>query len=288
MNISIEDKAILVDLNVGMPGNQRTDKKLTAEIHLIKHMSNESGEYKKLRLPRTALAPFQKLQNEARIYLNSQTLLGPFGSFRILPTTIFMPVMEKMREYRKAYESLIYSDFVAKYGEFEAWAKKHHNGEFNPADYPGASVEATKFYFKVVTAPVPTGNDMARVNLGNEAIKALISDTDSRIQEAIAQAEADLWKRLAKPVQALIDKMKACDASDRFNIHKTITGNIKEICDLIPVLNLTDNAELDALRQEAESVLCSIDVEELKDSDTARDDARRKAEEIMSKLNGYI
>jgi hypothetical protein len=299
----ITDRAVLVNIAIGMPGVVRTDKALTGKIHADYSMDKEAGQYKKLRFPPNALKEIQSLATEARSNFHyDQTLPWSDEGYRILPAVKILDYLRKIGEYKARFEELV-TKFGENYQSFVDWAKEKHNGSFDPSEYPGAEIEKQKFYFRINTVPIPSGADF-RIQMETDALKEMVASVDERVKQAVENARVDLWKRLEQPVKSLVERMEyANNPANRANLHKSMFTNIKAICDAIPSLNITEDKNLETLKDEIEKTLCSIDVETLKDervfdpqagdfrrvsAKAARDEVKQKADDILARMRGYF
>jgi hypothetical protein len=68
-------------------------------------------------------------------------------------------------------------------------------------------------------------------------------------------------------------------------IHDSLVEGGLELCDALVALNLTGDPALEAARAKLESVLRSVDVDDLRKHDGARTEVRTQVAEIMDKFN---
>ena len=68
----------------------------------------------------------------------------------------------------------------------------------------------------------------------------------------------------------------------------TLVGNISELCDLLPSLNVTGDEELTKMCDEVRDKLTGFTPKELRKDTTAREDTARAAAAIMDKMAGYM
>jgi hypothetical protein len=68
-------------------------------------------------------------------------------------------------------------------------------------------------------------------------------------------------------------------------IHDTLIEGGLELCDVLKALNLTGDPVLEKARATLESVLRTVDVDDLRKHDSARVEVRTQVAEIMDKFN---
>jgi hypothetical protein len=277
--VNIQDKAVLVKLSLSLPGNSRKDVNLTDEVKLRHSLGQKAGRWLKQLYPDEAFDPLAEITNEVRTWHYKRTLAYDEG-VRLLPTAIHMDYTAKMREFRRSFEGRR-DTFLARMDEWIAWARKEHNGTFNPDDYPGEEKVRDKFAFVVAYDPIPASDHFTQTisdMLGSEA-----AAIDNRVQLAVAEAHRELWGRLIAPVQAMVERLSKEDAKFR----DSLVSNIEEIVALVPSLNMSGDPKLEAFRNEIGAILTFWKPQELRDSAVARKKVADKAADILARMSGY-
>lgn len=274
--MSLIDKSILVKLSVSMPGNSKKDAKLTDDTIRAHGMGIKSAKVLKLIFPEEAIDPLTELQGKIRDYNYTVTLPWQDDGYRILPMAIHEEYTQEIRKLRAEWDKAA-AVFLDSMPKWEQWAQENHNGSFEPKLYDTAKV-AKKFGLKIDFAPVPSGEDF-RV--------AVDADTRQAVNERIAAAEefarADLWQRLAAPLQRMVER---CSAPDKV-FRDSLTGNIAEIVSLIPKLNLSADPNLARLAAEAKA-LGEIKPQTLRTDQDARAKAAADAKALLDRMAGYM
>lgn len=280
--MQINDKAILVKLSISMPGNTRKDKKMTGEVIAQHSMGEKSGRWVKQVYPDEALEPLSKVGNEARAKHYEMTLPWADEGFRILPTAIHFDYTAQMRKFRQEFCSIKDTHFLARYGEWVSWARQAHNGTFNESDYPGADKVASKIGFETEVQPVPSGDDF-RVKFSADEMETIRAQVDSRVELAVKEAQTEVWNRLRAPVSAMVERLS--DPEAKFK--DTLVSNLKDIVALVPALNLSGCPNLEQFRVEIARELSVLQPETLRTSTASRQEAARKADAILKRMEGY-
>lgn len=281
--MQINDKALLVKLSIGVPGNTRRDQTLTKKVEREHNLGANSGRWLKQMYPDEALEPLTKLSTEARTWHYEQSLPWKDDGFRILPTANHFTYTAKIRELRQKFEGLAESHFLAQYDKWVSWAREAHNGTFNQADYPGVEKVRSKFSFETEFNPIPSSEDF-RVNFSADEMETIKKDLDTRVDAAVQESNKDLWRRLVEPVQAMVERLSKPDATFR----DTLIGNIQAIVGIIPALNLTGDSQLESFRIEIERELSRWMPETLRESKQTREQVAAKAKEILGRMEGYF
>lgn len=291
---TLQKTAVLMRFSAGLPGEQRQDKGLTAEVKKTKGLGDRSGKWDKYLYPPEALDPIKSKENEARQYHAEMTL--PFDNGTgILPAGLYKEYGDKIRDFQSEIKALAEKTFLANPQQWIDWAKREHNGTFNPRNYPGcAMVDGVvtfdpeefrakmrpKFYLRSEPVPVPDSTHFESTIAG-----MLGTDTDSincRVRDAVAEAQAVLMKRILDPVKKMVETL----SKDKPRIYETLIGNVADIIRLAPALNLSGNPAIQAAIDQVKELM-QYTTEDLRDDGSKRDAARAAAEATLKRLSGY-
>lgn len=298
--------------SAGVPGESRKDKRTTAEVQTEKKMASDSGKWIKNLWPETALQAIKQKQTEARSYHDSVTL--PFGckndddgvdaitGVGILPAALIAEYGDRMRQFKGQFDNLVETTFLADPQQWVDWAVQAHNGTFDPANYPGCSRQpdgsyvvdvATfrekmrkKFYIRTEPLPVPNASHF-------EASIAALLGTDAasvnlRLADAECEAKRELMRRLIAPVKAMAAKLAepAPEGKQSPIFRDTLIGNLREIAELAPKLNITGDATIDSFVMDVRNIAVA-DPDTLRKHADARTAAAESAADLLKRLEGY-
>lgn len=296
MSNVLSDRAVLMRFSAGLPGEERQDHQVTADVKRDKALGQNAGKWEKRLYPPQALASIKTKINEAREYHNSVTL--PFDTgIGILPAVLIMEYGDKMRQFKGEIAALVESDFLNNPQQWIDWAVAEQNGTFDPKNYPGCSGGADgrtvildadkfresmrrKFYLRSEPLPVPDAKhftDTVASLLGTD-----LESVDLRVKDAQLEGQREVLKRLLTPVKHMAETL----LKEKPKIYETLIQNIADIVKLAPKLNLAGDPGLDALVAEVDK-LTRYGTESLKGSAATRSEAQKAAAAVMAKLSGY-
>jgi hypothetical protein len=134
---------------------------------------------------------------------------------------------------------------------------------------------------------IPDGKDF-RVAVSRDEMAAMQQNVAARVKEAEERARLDLFQRLAAPLSDMASKLG--DNSKDLTLRTTnpLVGNLREILDLIPRLNITGDEKIEEFRRRALDQLASITPETLKENDLVRSVAARKAQSILDEMSDFM
>ena len=279
---TLTEKAMLVRVSISQWTARRHDAQATREVIENHGASSDAGRFNKALVDPAALRPIQKIANEARTFHYSQTLPWGDDDSRILPAENYLEYTKALRDVTDRFDQAA-RDFAAEYPALIDRARVALNGLFRAEDYPNPGDILRRFAFSVSVSPLPDASDF-RVSLGAEETARVRAQIENDTQAAVAGAMRDLWDRLRDVIRHAADRLRDRDAIFRDSLIK----NIAELCALIPRLNLTGDAALAALADEAARTLGNQDPEDLRRSELARTATAKDADAILAKMAAYM
>lgn len=278
----LSDRALLVQLSISQWQARKYDKRVSQQVAAINHASNSAGRYNKSLLPMNDyLDNVHGKSALIRKDFYTNTLPWAMEGAQLLPSTNYLAFMTEFRKAKGEWETLV-STFVAAYPTLKADAAKALGDMYSDADYPSENDIAGKFKMDLAVFPVPS-NDF-RVSLGSDEMSRIQKDIQERLAQAQALAAKDVWKRLYDRVEHI---SRQC-GNPSARIHDSLVGHARELCDLLPRLNITDDPNLESMRQEVEQRLASYHPDALRNDPGIRQEVAESAEDIMKKMSVFM
>jgi hypothetical protein len=281
MNGILSQKAMLVKLGISQWTARKYDKDISAKVANDYQTTSDSGRYNKVLIAETAIAEISKAGTEARTFHYANTLPWLDDGSRILPSANYLPYTQAMQSYRLAFESAVRS-FIDSYADFVSDARVRLNGMFRESDYPGQAELAGKYGFEVGINPMPCADDF-RVDLGTSEVESIRAEITARAELASQTAMRDLWDRLHDAVSHMADKL----SDDKAIFRDSLVGNLSELCELLPRLNVMADPDLESMRKEVTARLCASSPKELRDNPSARKTVAKDAKAVLESMAGY-
>jgi hypothetical protein len=273
--MSAEVKAVLVKITIRIFPNTRKDAEITEETRTRKALGEGAGKWLKNVFPEEAMQEIRATGGEARRRHYDLTLPWEEG-YRLLPSKGHKAYEKELADYaEKFYERV--AAFGKNYNDWIAKAKKMHNGTFDPSLYPAWREMEKKFSFEVEYTPVPKAAHFITNGIAKGAIDEMKEDLERRNNERVEAAVKDTWLRLMTPVKALSEKL----ADPERIFRDSLIENIKDIVNLIPQLNLTNDRRLEALAEEIKTLFGNLDAEALRDNVELRTQVMRTASDMV-------
>jgi hypothetical protein len=137
-----------------------------------------------------------------------------------------------------------------------------------------------KFRVEIAFYPVPAPSDCKRTALVGELAEGWARDLAAQLAEKERDSMSAAWKRVYDVVAKAHERLSKPD-----NIFRdTLVENARELCALLPALNITDDPQLEAMRRQLEGSLCAHEPEALREDEGLRSQVSDKLAEIMAKM----
>jgi hypothetical protein len=279
----ITERAMLAAVHISMWTATKHDKQISLEVATQHGAHQHSGRYnKKLLKEAEKLEALRALAGKIRAYFYQITLPWSDEGYRILPAHLYFDLSKKMQEFEHEFHSGV-EEFVTAYPSYIDQVKPALNGLFRTADYPEARKIREKFDLRLEILPIPTGEDF-RVALSEEQKQRISGQIDRTVREALARGTEDLWLRLRKVVVHMVDRLQDVDG----RLYASVVDNVSELVDVLPQLNITQDAQLDAFVQEVKTKLCTYSARQLKQNESLRATTAFDAADIVSRISEFI
>jgi len=144
MTRKLQDKAMLVHLQIRRWSARKHDRRISAEVARRHNTDEDAGRYNKQLLAKQHLEDVYLTSNRVRRFHYEKTLPWSDTGERILPAALHPEYTKELRELKTKFEHEV-SAFVAAYPQLIQEARFHLQGLFNPDDYPSAEEIAEKF-----------------------------------------------------------------------------------------------------------------------------------------------
>lgn len=279
---NVSSRAVLVTLNVSTWTARKFDKRVTEDVAVTNSAGNKAGRYNKDLL---AGAEQHKAVTQASgaarrtHYMN--TLPWSDEGWRLLPTANYQAYVDAMRKARDTFDSAV-DTFVSNYSTLREDARRELGALYNSSEYPDASRVREKFDWAIEFAPVPTVGDI-RVALPDDEIASIEQRIESRVIAATRDAMADAWDRLRESVTRI-----AKASQEEGIIRNNLIENARETAELLGRLNVSADADLDAMRDRVLRELATVDVDTMREDDAVRAATKAKADAILESMNSFF
>ena len=280
MNLS--DRALLVQLSISQWTARKHDKRVTQQALSMNYASDDAGRFHKSLLPANDYLGMVHAKSAAiRQDFYTNTLPWGLEGTQLLTTANYLNFMTKYRAAKAEWERIV-SDFVFHYPALKRRAMRSLGNMYRDDDYPTEEQIKHKFNMDMAIFPVPATD--FRTQLSTDELTRLQQDVSSRLQQAEAEAARDVWNRLYERVEHIARQL----GNPKGRIYDSLLDHARELCELLPRLNLTDDPNLEAMRQEVEGKLAAHSPDALRADQSLRQDTADQAQQIMDKMRSFM
>ncbi|KKN90156.1 hypothetical protein LCGC14_0232720 [marine sediment metagenome] len=274
---------MLVYLNISQWTARKYDRKVSGEVAESHNARGNVGKYYKVLLKSPSLDMFRRTSDAARNYHYDRTLPWNDGGVRILPVGIFMDYNHDMKEFRVTCEEFADEFIRIDYKRARKDAVGDLGTMHNDMDYPKAEAVRRKFGFEINYSPLPDAGDW-RVDIDKKHIAALKKSLNEQIMGVQERAMTDLWERVHRMVTKMHERL-----SDEDNIFRdSLVGNMRELTDLLPHLNISGDPRMNKLTTEIKLKLCGTEADALRTDGHVRAKTAKDADAILKTMSGFM
>jgi hypothetical protein len=279
---SLSDKAMIVRLQIGQWTGRKYDKSVSDRVATDYGTSADVGRYNKVLVAEEAIKKIKRIADDARLWHYANTLPWADDGDRLLSAVHYLDYTVKMQDFRVQFEKVV-GEFLSNYDDLVEAAKARLNGMFKRDDYPTKEDMVYKYSMNVSVLPLPTSHDF-RVSLGDQEVAAIRAEIENRSDVAQKMATQEMWTRLYGVVSHMAGRLQDPDAIFR----DSLINNIVEVCDILPKLNVFDDAQLETMRTDIETKLSKYRPIDLRNNVEVRKAAQKEADDILEKMKGYM
>ena len=272
---------MLVHLKISLWTGRTKDKKVSSEVCVVKESDSDAGAWWTYLIPKNDFCKVQQTGFQCRLRHHQLTLPWMDGGLRILPADMFMKYTEEMRKVVSDYEEAV-NDFLKEYPTIVARAKKRLGKLLEGKQLPSASEIKPKFAVHQDILPIPRASDF-RCQLNSDEVEDIRRNIATSIETMTEKAMTNLWEQFA----SLVEKVEKTMKEPKKVFRDSLITNLKDFCELIPKMNLTNDNNLEELRKMAAEKLAELKPLDLRESKKDRKKAHKSAKEIMEKIKDY-
>jgi hypothetical protein len=285
--MDIASKCARVSLTIKCWPGRAKNKNLTEEVRIEK-MASE-GAWTQPLVDKAELKANVAKATALRKYFNTNTLPWDDKGGRVIlakkimgfkrPDGTMSPpfrngINEKIAEFNDRC-----SEFIGKYPLLKERAKIEQNNMYCASAYPSSNDLWDKFGVTFNIEPLPVLTDDFRQALTTEEIIAI----ESTITNKFVAAQKDIWMRLRERITNMHSRLSDTEAK----FQNTLVTNLREVIDLIPDLNITQDPNLTSMADEVKDRLLRYEPDDLRQLQSLRQQVATDADELLKKMEGY-
>ena len=279
--MSLTNKALLVSLNISVWTARKLSKSESEEVIRRHGAVDGAARVNVALLPGSeSLRDIQLLAGTIRTDYYQLTLPW-MNEMQIIKADGYLGFTQVMANHKQKFQSLV-TRFLNDYPALRQEAQAKLNGLYSTDDYPRLDVVASRFNCEVAFFPVPDANDW-RVELSDTETEFLRKQIEDKVMEHQGRAMREAWDR----IHAVVSKARERLADPKNVFRDSLVENARELCRILPSLNIADDPRLEQMRNEVERNLCDYDPDDLRKNEGVRlavADKMKALQEVMDKM----
>jgi len=301
----LQANAMLVALNISCAGFTRKDPKVTAQVNRDHAATANAGKYDKNLLdPRMVEGP-QRAARAARG--DHERLTLPWDkAYRLLPVELFDKYVETMAEHKVRFDETV-TDLADKLPALIEQRRQQLNGMFNEADYDQYRDLESLYDFKRSVRDVPTGANFYAQIVDDQAA-TIRAEIDKENADLLRNATEHTFQKLHAVICKIAYRLDGYEAVEvrkaggkkkiettrhgkPTKIYDSMIGNLADLVEILPALNVSGDAQLAALVDEIrDSELLKYNADDFRDpaNKAVVETVQTQADDISERLAGFF
>jgi hypothetical protein len=217
-------------------------------------------------------------------YWKSQSLPFPEPGVRLIRQSEAEAFARQLEDYKIELDDAV-AELDRHFGELKRAARERLGSLYNEADYPETlrGLFAVAYDFPSVEPP------SYLVALSPQLYEQEQARIAARFEEAVRLAEQAFLEEFARLIEHLTERISGTNEDGTPKVFRdSAVGNLAEFFERFRTLNVRSNAQLDALVEQAQRIVRGVGAQNLRDSETLRQNIAGQLARVQSSLDGLI
>ena len=280
---------VLVAVNISTWTARKLDRKITDKVNRDHGATRDAGRYNKLLIASEHLSELSTLAAKARLLHYSMTRPWADEGMRILPNALYAKFTDEFRTLKREFNDAA-DRFARAYPSFVEERRAALNGLFSETDYPSADDIRSKFSCDLKVMPFPDAADF-RSDLNPDVVADIKRELAETSAKVVDTAMAHTVQQIVDTVGHMAAKLNAYknDGGKVEGIFRdSLVGNVRELAELLPAFNLTNDPKLAAITNRIVTELCAEEADALRQNDQARASVAKSADDIVAEVSSLL
>jgi len=280
---SIASSAMTVELSMSIWTARKKDHKASDDVASMNSADKGVANVTKNLLGNCdELIALQKFAGNLRNLHYSMTMPWSDNGSRLLTTQQYFKYNEVMTDLQQEFYRLV-NEFLNVYDWKIMQSQAKLGAMFNRDEYPTRDSLQDKFGFRMSYVPLPDAGDF-RIDIGNEAMTQIKSQYESHYTQAIKTAMNDIWHKLHDNLTTLVRQLDVNEEGKGNRLYDSVFDRAIELTEMLGTCNVTGDSQMEAMRRQLEQALHGLNLDQIKNSPTLREDTRTKLTAAIAAL----
>jgi len=279
----ITERAMIVTLSISRWEGYRLDKEASRKVTEENGAASDAARVNKHLVPKEALADVVAAANTLRDFVYTNTLPWRDQGGRLLSRKLYMGFIEQYERLKTRFDEAVNEFLTEKYPVAMEQAAFRMGELFKREDYPSAAELRYRFRATLDLEAIATPNDF-RVQLDQAHVERVRASMEEAALRRVQNAQSDVWRRLIERVGNFAERLATPDAVFR----DSLVGNIQELLEMVPGLNVLDDPDIERVRQEISMKLTGHSAKDIRSDPALRQELSGEAKQIVDKMAGFM
>ena len=289
----LSQNCMLASLNVRCWSARKTDKGATAELLYQKNAASNAATLVKSLLAgndtelKDTIAAYTRIRSffyEKTSPWTTQTA-GIMKGDRLVSTKESINFLSEFAKHKQAAKDQL-QEFLNVYDQKVQDASLALGDLYDPSQYPHKSQLSALFSADLHLRPLPEATDFDRLqNVPASLATGLKELYERSMQQQMENALSDVQRRLIDELERMDTQLSKVATGEKTRLFKSMTTNLSQLVGMARSLNLTENAEIEAIATGIETHLLKYEVDMYKENVTLAGDSAKMAREIKKQVS---
>lgn len=287
----IQDRALLVALTVKRWHIGRNERLVESKVASENGAEVGMMSVRKKLVRKDAISELRIIEADLRSWHHLLTSPWDDSGYRILSNAGYLTYVKKINELMARYSAAADLFVNEQYDDLKIDARKRLGKLYHEADYPSKKALRAMYQARIHPASIQSGEDF-RVQMGDAEVSVIRKQITADVEEKLERSHRSVWERLAEVLTHAVERLKkySVDADGKVNhpFRESLVGNIKELLDIVPVLNVFDDEKLTEFTVKIRAEIAGYSAEVLRDDAAIRAKVIDAADDILDKIRGFM
>ena len=290
--MSLKEKALLVKVGVHKASFEKRERGVAKKVAEEYEMNEALMKTRKSTFLKEDVQALKKVMNKVLPTVYENTLPYRDGGWRLLSVDLHEKLEEELRKISNELQD-VKEEFRKNYENYKEKARKELGKLYNPLDYPPVDYFMSRFSFDTIYEPIPDSNDI-RVDMEKDVVEKLRKELEDANERRLKKAVEEVWNRIVEALTRLHERLTTeTEVDEEGNakqprLFKSLIENIRDLVDILPALNITNDAEMEEVRKKLDEEFAELDIKDLKEDEDLKKEVAKKAEELLENIENIM
>ena len=283
--MSIKTQALLVNVTTHMWRPNRKDDHVTSSTNRLFKASEESGRYIKNLVRPEWNRPIEAAVKRIQVYVRNYTVPWDNYGFRCVNAKYLFKFREGYNEAVDDFHRIV-DQQIAKLDLEFTLSKQRLGDMYRASDYPTKAEIKSRYNIGITLRQIQESENFL-VDASEADAKFIAEKVREDFKQSAQMATNEPWERLYEIIHDLSNRLAEPTPDQKQSLITSVTmDRVERLLNILPMLNISEDPKLDEMNHAAKQLL-KHKPEHLRNSTTARHQARQQTDDILNRMRGY-